>query len=119
MLVYARLEAVRARIALLETPGEDPFAAVAAQSRRLHAQKDALAEGLLTRLALEAEMAGATRKAVHGFAARLEALRARIALLETPGEKPVVAVAAQLAAVLYAQKDALAEGLLTRLRRWS
>ena len=180
--VDARLEALRERIAVLETPGESPFAAVAAQLAGLHAQKDALAEGLLTRLAaLEAEMAGRDPQgALDGFAARLEALRERIAGLEAPGEirsprsrrsspgstprrtrrprrcsrgwrrwkprwrgatrkarstaarrgggsglreriaragdaggGPFAAVAAQLAE-LHAQKDALAEGLLTR-----
>ena len=114
--VDARLEALRERIAVLETPGESPFAAVAAQLAGLHAQKDALAEGLLTRLAaLEAEMAGRDPQgALDGFAARLEALRERIAGLETPGENPFAAVAAQLAG-LHAQKDAATEAVLTRL----
>ena len=101
---------------VLETPGENPFAAVAAQLAGLHAQKDALAEGLLARLAaLEAEMAGRDpQAALDGFAARLDALRERIACLETPGENPFAAVAAQLAG-LYAQKDAATEAVLTRL----
>ena len=114
--VDARLEALRERIAVLETPGESPFAEVAAQLAGLHAQKDALAEGLLTRLAaLEAEMAGRDPQgALDGFAARLEALGERIAGLEAPGENPFAAVAAQLAG-LHAQKDAATEAVLTRL----
>ena len=118
---------LRERIALLETPGENPFAAVAAQLAELHAQKDALAEGLLTRFAaLEAEVAGRDPQgALDGLAGRLEAaqalreaaeagLRERVALLEAPGESPVAELAAQLAG-LYAQKDAATEAVLTRL----
>ena len=113
---------LRERIALLETPGENPFAAVAAQLAGLHAQKDAATEAVLTRLApLEARL-GAVES---GLAARdprrsMPSTRGwkRCAsgsrLLETPGESPFAEVAAQLAG-LHAQKDAAPRRLLTRL----
>ena len=130
----AALDALRERLAFLETPQENPYAGIAEQLTTLYAQKDAATEALLARLAplearlgdLEAGLAARDpQAALDGFAARLEAaqalreaaeaaLRDRLALLETPAENPYAAVAERLTR-LYAQKDAATETLLARL----
>ena len=62
-----RLEGLRGRVAQLETPGENPYAEIAEQLTALYAQKDAVAETMLARLApLEARLG----EIEAGFAAR-------------------------------------------------
>ena len=127
--LQARLEAiqgeqaaVRADLAALKAePG--PARALAEQLTRLHAQKDALAEQVLGRLAALEKEARAPQAALDRLAERLEALRAaqagaestlggRIAALESGGA--FGEISAQLTA-LYAQKDAAVAALLARL----
>ena len=134
-----RLEALRERVGMLETPGESPFAAVSEQLTRLYAQKDAGVEAMLARLApVEAQVAAlaqasaagdpaverlaagieevraAQAAAAAGLGERLEGLRDRVGTLESPGESPFAAVSEQLTR-LYAQKDAAVAAMLERL----
>ena len=122
------------RLAALETPGENPFAAISEQLTRLYAQKDATVETVFARLApletrlAEMETGLAARDpqaALDAFAERLEAARAareaaeaglgdRLAALEAPGENPFAAISEQLTR-LYAQKDATVETVFARL----
>ena len=109
----ARLEAMQAR---LDTPAENPFAEISEQLTRLYAQKDATTETVLARLApLEAKLAEIEgrdpKAALDGFAARLEAMQAR---LDMPAENPFAEISEQLTR-LYAQKDATTETVLARL----
>ncbi len=114
-----RLEAVQGRLAVLETPGENPFAEISGQLTQLYAQKDATVETVFARLApLEARLdelaARDPHTALDGFALRLEAVQSRLAALETPGENPFAEISGQLAQ-LYAQKDATVETVFARL----
>ncbi len=97
----ARLDAVQAaneaRFAALEAPGENPFEEVSARLAQLYAQKDATVETVFARLApLEARLgtieaglaAQDPRAALDRFAERLEAMQARVAAVEAPGESP-------------------------------
>ena len=123
-----RLEALRERVGLLETPAEPPFAAVSEQLTRLYAQKDAATEAVLARLApVEARLEALGREvsasdpAVERLAAAVEEVRlaqagvvGRLAALEVTEEHPFAAVSEQLTR-LYAQKDAATEVVLRRL----
>jgi predicted transcriptional regulator len=118
-----RLEALQARLAAVEEPGENPFAEIAEQLTRLYAQKDATVETVFARLApLEAKLAEIEgglagldpRAALDRFAERLEALQVRLAAVEDPGENPFGEIADQLTR-LYAQKDATVETVFARL----
>jgi hypothetical protein len=118
-----RLEALQARLAAVEEPGENPFAEIAEQLTRLYAQKDATVETVFARLApLEAKLAEVEgqlpgldpKAALDRFAERLEALQDRVAAVEAPGENPFAEIAEQLTR-LYAQKDATVETVFARL----
>ena len=108
--------ATQAALTALKLEGTGPVAEIAERLTRLHAQKDALAERLLARLAaVESELAARDpANALDGLAERLEALRGRVALLETPQENPYAGIVDQLT-TLYAQKDAATETMLARL----
>ncbi len=137
-----RLEAVQDRVAVLETPGENPFAEISEQLTRLYAQKDATVETVFARLApLEARL-GAIEAGMAGSLPRLAALEAadpkaalaeiagRIAALqeaqgaaaqrlaalqEAAGDaQPFTEIADQLAQ-LYAQRDAAVEAVAARM----
>ena len=83
--------------------------ALAEQLARLHAQKEALATQLASRIgALETELRGRDPQPA------LARLAERLAALENPAETPFAAIAEQLTR-LYAQKDAGIEAVLTRL----
>ena len=134
-----RLEALRGaqetsqiELAALKTEirtelGAGPVAAIAERLGGLHAQKEALVETLLARIAAleEAQITRDPKAALDRFAERLEAaqaarleaersLRDRVAALETPGESPFAEISAQLTR-LYGQKDAAVETVLARL----
>ena len=129
----ARLEALgaeqgaaRADLATLKAEAAGPVRALGEQLTRVLAQKEALAESLLARIAaLEAELAARDQgPALDRLADRLEALRAeraaaeaglagRLAALEG-AENPFAAISDQLTR-LYAQKDATVETVFARL----
>jgi hypothetical protein len=78
-----RLDALKERVVLLETPGESPFAEISEQLTRLYAQKDATVETVFARLApLEVKLAeledglgtAVQPGAIESLAARLDAL---------------------------------------------
>ena len=134
-LAHAAGEAATAeRLAALENPDANPFAEISDQLTALYAQKDATVETVFARLApLEAKLdsleetlaAQDPQGMLDRFAERLDALRAahaasetalrdRIAALEDPAANPFAEISDQLTA-LYAQKDATAEMVLSRL----
>ena len=126
--------ALKDRLAALENPGANPFAEISDQLTALYAQKDATVETVFARLApLEEKLAEVMQTLaaqnpqgmLDRFAERLDALRAahaasetalrdRIAALEDPAANPFAEISDQLTA-LYAQKDATAEMVLSRL----
>ena len=110
--VAAAQGATGTALAALEAAGS-PVTELAQHLARLHAQKDAIVEGLMGRIAaLETELpARDPRAALDGFAARLDALQSR---LDTPAENPFAEISEQLTR-LYAQKDATTEAVLARL----
>ena len=118
-----RLEAAQARIAALESPGENPFAEISEQLTRLYGQKDTAVETVLARLApLEARLAEVEaglasqdpRAALDRFAERLEAAQTRLLALEAPERSPFAEISEQLTR-LYAQKDTDTEAVQARL----
>ena len=120
--VEARLEALqgesgaaRSELAALKA-ASGAGAALAEQLARLHAQKEALAEALVGRVAaVEAAVAARDpQAALAGVEARLAALGDRLGALENPAETPFAALSEQLAG-LHAQKDAGIAAVLTRL----
>ena len=134
-LAHAAGEAATAeRLAALENPDANPFAEISDQLTALYAQKDATVETVFARLApLEEKLAEVMQTLaaqnpqgmLDRFAERLDALRAahaasetalrdRIAALEDPAANPFAEISDQLTA-LYAQKDATAEMVLSRL----
>ena len=102
------------RLTALET-GPEPFTAIAEQLTRLYAQKDAVMEAVLERLAgIEAGQGERDpAPALARLEARLEGLRERLAAIEAPGT-PFAAISEQLTR-LYAQKDATVETVFARL----
>ena len=109
-----RLEAVQARVALIEG-AENPVAEITGRLAELHAQKDVAVGALVERLApLEARLAGLDPQgALDRFAERLEAVQARVALIEG-AENPVAEITGRLAE-LHAQKDVAVGALVERL----
>ena len=109
-----RLEAVQARVALVEG-AENPVAEISARLAELHAQKDLAVEAMMQRLApMEARLAELDPQgALDRFAERLEAVQARVALVEG-AENPVAEIGARLAE-LHAQKDLAVEAMMQRL----
>ena len=109
-----RLEAVQARLALIEG-AEDPVAEITARLAELHAQKDTAIEALVGRLApLEARLAEIDPQgALDRFGERLEGVASRLALVEG-AEDPVAEITARLAE-LHAQKETAIEALVGRL----
>ena len=109
-----RLEAVQARVALIEG-AENPVAEITERLAELHAQKDVAVEALMQRLApMEARLAELDPQgALDRFAERLEAVQARVALIEG-AENPVAEITERLAE-LHAQKDGAVETLMQRL----
>jgi len=113
--VEARIEALqgesgaaRSELAALKAAA-GAGSALAEQLARLHAQKEALAEALVGRIAaVEAAVAARDPQAA------LAALGDRLGVLENPAETPFAALAEQLAG-LHAQKDAGIAAVLTRL----
>ena len=118
--------AARADLATLKAEAAGPVRALGEQLTRVLAQKEALAESLLARIAaLEAELAARDQgPALDRLADRLEALRAeraaaeaglagRLAAIEG-AENPFAAISDQLTR-LYAQKDATVETVFARL----
>ena len=109
-----RLEAVAARVALVEG-AENPVAEITGRLAELHAQKDVAVAALVERLApLEARLAELDPQgALDRFAERLEAVAARVALVEG-AENPVAEITGRLAE-LHAQKDVAVAALIERL----
>ena len=109
-----RLEAVQARVSLIEG-AENPVAEITGRLAELHAQKDVAVEALIERLApMEARLAGLDPQgALDRFAERLEAVQARVALIEG-AENPVAEITGRLAE-LHAQKDVAVGALVERL----
>ena len=109
-----RLEAVQARVALIEG-AENPVAEITGRLAELHAQKDVAVGALVERLApLEARLAGLDPQgALDRFAERLAAVQARVSLIEG-AENPVAEITGRLAE-LHAQKDVAVGALVERL----
>ena len=109
-----RLEAVQARVSLIEG-AENPVAEITERLAELHAQKDGAVETLMQRLApMEAKLAELDPQgALDRFAERLEAVQARVSLIEG-AENPVAEITERLAE-LHAQKDGAVETLMQRL----
>jgi len=95
-----RLEALQARVAAVEEPGENPFGEISDQLTRLYAQKDATVETVFARLApLEAKLT-AVEGGLAGSASRLAALEA-----EQAARDPAAALADLAARVAALQAD--------------
>uniref|UniRef100_UPI00260275F2 hypothetical protein n=1 Tax=uncultured Amaricoccus sp. TaxID=339341 RepID=UPI00260275F2 len=111
-----QVELTALRTELRTELGAGPVAAIAERLGGLHAQKEALVETLLTRIATleETQAMRDPRAALDRFAERLEAIQTRVATLETPGESPFAEISEQLTR-LYAQKDASVEAVFARL----
>ena len=111
--------ALDARIAGLEAPSGNAVAELADRLTRLHAQKDAVAETVLARIAtLEQGLAARDpAPALDRLAIRIDetraALEARVAALEAAN--PLAEISEQFAR-LHARKDAAVEAVLTRLQ---
>ena len=102
------------RVAPIEG-AENPVAEITERLAELHAQKDVGVEALVQRLApMEARLAELDPQgALDRFAERLEAVQARVALIEG-AENPVAEITERLAE-LHAQKDVAVEALVERL----
>ena len=109
-----RLEGVAGRMTALEGAGKSATE-ISERLTDLYRQKDAAIEALVGRLApLEARLAELDPQgALDRFAERLEAVQARVSLIEG-AENPVAEITERLAE-LHAQKDVAVEALVERL----